>query len=203
MRGRSGIQLCLATLPVLFLACGRPGPEELAHAAGLRQWHAARDAFFRGSESPLTPEQRSKFRALEYFPPDASWQFEASLDRPALQDTVEFLTSKNTVEKYVRFGRFRFARGGRDFVLTLYASTDAEPSLFLPFTDATSGRETYGAGRYIDPEHLPDGGFRLDFNRAYNPYCAYNSNWVCPLAPVENHLDIQVKAGEKSFAHEP
>lgn len=193
----------LAALPFLLGACSRPHPGQREHAASVREWHAARDALFRGPDSPLTSEQRAAFRNLEYFSPDPGWRYEASLERPAVADTVEFLTSKNTVESYVRFGRFRFARDGRDFVLTVYASTDAQPSLFLPFSDATSGRETYGAGRYVDPEPLPDGGFRVDFNRAYNPYCAYNANWVCPLSPPENHLDLRVTAGEKSFAHAP
>ena len=71
--------------------------------------------------------------------------------------------------------------------------------LFLPFADATSGVETYGAGRYLEPEALPDGRMSVDFNYAYNPYCAYNERWSCPITPAENRIDVPIRGGERIF----
>ena len=79
--------------------------------------------------------------------------------------------------------------------LTLYKDTDGA-DFFLPFADATSGNETYGAGRYLDVESLPDGRLLVDFNYSYNPYCAYNANWRCPLTPSENRIKVAIRAGE-------
>jgi len=86
----------------------------------------------------------------------------------------------------------------REITLTLFKDLHGA-ELFLPFADATSGHETYSAGRYIDPHMLPDGRVEVDFNYAYNPYCAYNERWSCPLTPAENRIKVEVRAGEKNF----
>jgi len=90
----------------------------------------------------------------------------------------------------------KFRVDGQEAELTIYAS---HHGLFLPFVDALAGTETYGAGRYLDPEVLPNGKFLIDFNLAYNPYCAYNDRWSCPLTPFENRLKAPIRAGEKVF----
>ena len=105
-------------------------------------------------------------------------------------------TSSGDARAYLRYGRLRFTLDGQDVALTLYADVDSG-AFFLPFVDALRGRETYGAGRYLDPEPLADGQFLVDFNLAYNPYCAYNDDWSCPLTPVENWLPVPIRAGEK------
>jgi uncharacterized protein (DUF1684 family) len=179
------------------VACTRQNPEQRAYADSLQEWRQRKDAYMRGADGPLTPEQRAAFHGLRYFAPRPDLVFEASLEAPAVTDTVRFLTSTNTQEAYLRLGVLRFEFGGERYALTVFRSLDGH--LFLPFTDATSGRETYGAGRYVEPEPLPDGRFRIDLNHAYNPYCAYNTNWVCPIAPPENHLTLRVDAGERVF----
>ena len=105
-------------------------------------------------------------------------------------------TSTGDVQKYNRFGRFRFVVEGVESELTIYES---ENGFFLPFVDSLAGRETYPAGRYLEPEPLPDGRFLVDFNLAYNPYCAYNEMWSCPITPAENRLKVAVSAGERLF----
>jgi len=90
----------------------------------------------------------------------------------------------------------RFDVGGERASLAAFSQGDG---LFIPFRDSTSGSETYGAGRYVEAEPLGDGRFELDFNRAYNPYCAYNDAWRCPLPPRENWLTVPIRAGELSF----
>jgi uncharacterized protein (DUF1684 family) len=100
---------------------------------------------------------------------------------------------------YVRHSRFKFQVEGEDAELTIYQN---EGGYFLPFVDSLAGRETYPAGRYLEPDELHGNRFLVDFNLAYNPYCAYNEMWSCPITPAENRLKIPIRAGEKLFAHE-
>jgi uncharacterized protein (DUF1684 family) len=108
-------------------------------------------------------------------------------------------TTTGDVQTYERFGRVRFPVAGEEAALTIYRN---ENGFFLPFVDALAGNETYGAGRYLEPEELPDGTLLVDFNLAYNPYCAYNENWSCPITPAENRLKVPIRAGEKVFHSE-
>ncbi|MDA1330355.1 MAG: DUF1684 domain-containing protein [Chloroflexi bacterium] len=105
-------------------------------------------------------------------------------------------TSTGDVRSYTRYGRFSIAVDGQEAELTLYSSPHG---YFLPFVDANAGKETYGAGRYLDPEPLPDGKFLIDFNLGYNPYCVYNENYSCPLPPAENRVAVAIEAGEKNY----
>jgi uncharacterized protein (DUF1684 family) len=105
-------------------------------------------------------------------------------------------TTTGDVQDYQRFGRFHFVADGQPAALTIYQS---EFGYFLPFVDALAGSETYGAGRYLEPEEMADGRFLVDFNLAYNPYCAYNENWSCPITPSENRIKVPVRAGEMTF----
>ncbi|MEW5941072.1 MAG: DUF1684 domain-containing protein, partial [Chloroflexota bacterium] len=96
----------------------------------------------------------------------------------------------------VRYGKLKWTVDGQDAELTIY---EADYGFFLPFVDSLAGNETYPAGRYLEPEALGDNRFLVDFNLAYNPYCAYNEAWSCPLTPFENRLKVPIRAGEKLF----
>ena len=100
------------------------------------------------------------------------------------------------MQDYQRFGRIHFNMEGQLAELTIYTS---DGGYFLPFVDSLANQETYGAGRYLEPEPLGDGRFAIDFNYAYNPYCAYNDAWSCPLTPFDNRLKVAIRAGEKLF----
>jgi uncharacterized protein (DUF1684 family) len=104
--------------------------------------------------------------------------------------------SDGTTDHLQRAGTVRFLVDGSEAALIAFQQGDA---LFIPFRDATSGSDTYGAGRYVEAEGLGAGRYLLDFNRAYNPYCAYNDDWRCPLPPTDNWLTVAIRAGEKSF----
>ena len=104
--------------------------------------------------------------------------------------------SDGTTDHLQRAGTVKFTADGTEATLLAFHQGD---ELFIPFRDSTSGNETYGAGRYVEAEPLGDGRFELDFNRAYNPYCAYNDAWRCPLPPRENWLTVPIRAGEMSF----
>ena len=112
------------------------------------------------------------------------------------KERIEMQTSTGDVQVYYRHSRIRFEVEGQEAELTLYESPNG---FFLPFVDLLAGKETYPAGRYLEPEELPGGRFLVDFNVAYNPYCAYNDHWSCPLTPFENRLKVPIRAGEKIF----
>src|SRR5205814_5349363 len=113
-------------------------------------------------------------------------------------DEVHMAPPPGDDQVYTRAGKPRFEANGAPAEVTLYASPD-DPELFLPFRDATSGKETYGAGRYVEVHDVNGDHVVVDFNTAYNPNCAYNSRWSCPLPPGENWLSVPIRAGEKSF----
>ncbi len=157
----------------------------------------AKDDYFKHShDSPLIAEQRRSFGGLRYFTEDPAYRFEVALDATAVGGEDEVEMSDGSGSTMRRAGYVSFRVGGREAKLLTY---EQGHDLFIPFRDATSGKETYGAGRYVEAELVGKGRFLLDFNRAYNPYCAYNENWRCPLPPRENWLDVAIRAGEQSF----
>lgn len=162
-----------------------------------QEFRAAKDHFFKHDRhSPLTPEQRREFDGLDYFPVDEDLRLTVEVQRVPGESRIIIQTSTGDQQTYTRYGRFSFQVEGQTAELTIFAN---EHGYFLPFVDSQAGGETYGAGRYLEPEELPDGRFLVDFNLAYNPYCAYNENWSCPLTPFENRLQVPIRAGEKSF----
>lgn len=161
------------------------------------------DAFMaQHPQSPLDPMQQADFTGLSYYDPDPAFIFEAEVTLfPADEPVVEMETSTGDVRPYRRWGRFTFTVEGQAAGLTIYSDGHG---FFLPFKDATNGRETYGAGRYLDDERpgleqVSHNKIRVDFNFAYNPYCAYQMNYSCPLPPAENWLKVPIRAGEKDF----
>ncbi|HZD80562.1 MAG TPA: DUF1684 domain-containing protein [Actinomycetota bacterium] len=172
----------------------------------LEEFRRGKDAFFReGPTSPLTDEQRRSFEGLAYYPPTDALVIRAPLDPDVdRQEPVVMQTTTGGSQEYRRAGVVRFRVDGDVAQVTLYASPD-QRELFLPFRDATSGKESYGAGRYLEVEPpAPDGTVEIDFNYAYNPYCAYNEAWSCPLPPGENWLRVPIRAGERTFpGHRP
>lgn len=158
-----------------------------------------KDEFFASDpRSPLTRAQKKAFRGLVYFPPSKDYRFELEVEEFAQKNIVLIQTSTGDVQEYERYGKFRFNVQDQPVELTLYRG---ETGYFLPFVDSLAGRETYPAGRYLEPEPLGGRRFILDFNFAYNPYCAYNENWSCPLTPPENRLKVPIPAGEKIYPH--
>ncbi|HZD18276.1 MAG TPA: DUF1684 domain-containing protein [Actinomycetota bacterium] len=168
----------------------------------LEEFRREKDAFFRDHpRSPLTPEQRERFDGLVYFPEEPALVVEARLETDDVDrdERISMPTTTGEEQVYRRAGMVRFEVDGEPAALTLYSSAGMH-ELFLPFRDATSGTESYGAGRYLEVEPpAVDGRVIVDFNYAYNPYCAYNPNWSCPIPPGENWLSVPIRAGERSF----
>ncbi|MGH7686809.1 MAG: DUF1684 domain-containing protein [Candidatus Dormibacteria bacterium] len=164
------------------------------------EFRAAKDHMFvHDADSPIPDDGRDDFQGLKYFQPDAGFVIEAQVEPPTVSEPLRMPTSTGDEVVYERFGVARFTVDGAPAQLTLF-STDGEGDLFVPFRDATSGHDTYGAGRYIEV-HQPHGDHvELDFNYAYNPYCAYSEAYSCPLPPLENWLKVPIRAGEKVYA---
>lgn len=155
-------------------------------------------------QSPLEDEQREAFNGLDYYDYNEAMVMILPVEKfPASEPMVEMETSTGEVRPYRRWGRISFAVSGEPASLTIYSDIYGQ-EFFLPFRDATSGTETYGAGRYLD-NHRPglwdlgNGRIKLDLNYSYNPYCAYNPYFSCPLPPRENWLSVPIRAGEKAF----
>lgn len=159
-----------------------------------------KDAYFAsGEHSPLDHEQRGQFRNLAYFDYEPALQFELTPESaPDQGDHLTLATSDGRSVEFLITGIVRFPVGNDEHTLTLFRDID-RGRLFLPFADQTNGVETYQGGRYLDPQEKPDGTISIDFNYAYNPYCAYSQGWSCPLPPDRNTLPVAIHAGEKSF----
>ena len=163
----------------------------------LEVFRAEKDEFFGGHpQSPLTSAQKREFAGLKYFPENGSLRLEVRVDEFPVKPGFEMETSTGSVQHYEKFGKFNFEVDGEPAELTIY---QGQHGFFLPFVDSLAGLETYPAGRYLEPEPLPGGRFMVDFNTAYNPYCAYNELWSCPITPAENRLKVAIRAGEKLF----
>jgi len=163
-----------------------------------------KDGFFgQGWQSPIPPEDRSEFGRLDYYPPDPDCRFEIELHEHEEKKMVKMAYTKGDERHFVQWGEFRFRIGDEECVLQAYKSEAEEEQLFIPFRDATSGQQTYGAGRYLDlnvaTNRTADGKWILDLNRAYNPWCVYSENYTCPFVPQENWLAVPVRAGEKNY----
>lgn len=158
-----------------------------------------KDSFFAShNQSPLTIEQKMLFDGLDYFPEAPGLRFEVQVERLSDHTEVHIPTSTGDIQVYNRYGKVRFQVEGQHVELTIFA---ASHGYFLPFVDSLAGKETYPAGRYLEPQPLGNDRFVINFNLAYNPYCAYNDHWSCPLTPPENRLSVPIRAGEKIFAH--
>lgn len=164
-----------------------------------------KDQFFRESHhSPIPESERPGFEGLSYLPYNGELIFDVGLKELHDQEEVVMATSVSGEESlYRKAGYFEFEVDGTIHRLHAYRSAHeheaGRQTLFIPFRDRTSGKETYGAGRYLDLELTPSGRYILDFNLAYNPYCAYSDRYVCPLPPRENWLQVEIRAGEKDY----
>lgn len=174
-------------------------PPDSVFLGELLEYREKTAADFRGDASPLDETDRLAFRGLSYFPADPAYCLRVPLEPDPGRGTITLMDTKGRERVFERMGRLRFDMDGRPQQLTLFR----EPTLhyyFLPFRDATTGHETYEVGRYVEPVDVGEGRvFLIDFNRAYNPYCAYSHRWSCPIPPPENQLTVPIRAGEMSY----
>ncbi len=154
--------------------------------------------FLKPDISPLTALDRTDFSGLNYFGVDPAFKFAAQFEENSFKTKASIQSSKNKGRNYLYAGDLVFKRGNKAYRLKSYLQTDTSKTLFIPFTDSTTSHQTYYSGRFLDI-HLDSLPLEIDFNKAYNPYCAYNKAYDCPIPPRENHLDFAVLAGEQIF----
>ncbi len=198
----------LLVVTALLFACETERPASPGSEDPLVQARRERDRFFKdSSQSPIPERDRNQFHGLNYYPIDPGLRFHLKLVRYPAPERVRLETNTGEIRDGLRYGYFEFRAEGEVCRLQAYRMEDSadpgKPYLFIPFRDATSGTETYGAGRYLDLPENTSGTYDLDFNLAYNPSCAYGDGFSCPLPPKENRLTIAIRAGEKNYLHKP
>lgn len=175
----------------------------MSYRAALEAKRELDDELFRSApESPIPADQRATFPGVPYFPIDEGWRFDGLILEPYEGDApihFEMGATRGPTRPAVRAGQFRFEVAGTVHRLVAYrlgSDQEGDP-LFVPFMDATTGTETYGAGRYLDVPQADDGTWTLDFNLAYHPSCVYDPRFACPITPPENRLAIRVDVGQR------
>jgi uncharacterized protein (DUF1684 family) len=197
MRWPGRRSLVLVTL--LAAAC-TPAPA-VPYPQQIQAQRAAKDAAFGSDspESPVPPADRARFLPLAYFPIDEGYHVPARLAPSAGEAALDMPTSTGQRRKMRRAGQLRFSVKGQSLTLTAFVEADDRvmQRLFVPFGDPTNGTETYIGGRYLDLDRTVTGLYDLDFNRAYHPYCVYNTQYDCPYPPRENRLSMPIRSGER------
>lgn len=194
-----------AALVLALISCGKNiTPEEEAYIKEINELRKQKDEDFKSSlYSPFNQDVRANFTPLNYFDVDPEFKFTSKLLEYGLMDTVKILGTKGEERKAVRYGYLKFIYDETEYKVNVYKgwSEDGQEYFSIWFTDKTTGEETYGVGRYLDFELSPSKEFnyKLDFNLAYNPYCAYSATFSCAVPTKEDHLDIEIEAGEKNF----
>lgn len=199
-------------LPVVFLVLffvplsNINAQESMSYEKEIQEYQSKENKHFKNPvTSILKPEDIATFESLDFYPINESYKVKATFIRTPDEKPFLMFTTTDRLPKYVKYGEAHFTLEGKKLKLNLYQSVprDKDPEfvdyLFLPFTDLTSGNGSYGGGRFIDA-YIPEGKtIEIDFNKAYNPYCAYNEKYSCPIPPRENDLLVRVEAGIKDY----
>ena len=194
---RAGLVLIAALTCACSSGPGAPAEDFVQKEVARRE---ARDQQFRSEKDPIPENKRNELLPLRYYPPDSSYSVAAALRLGQERPVVLMPTSTGTIRRYQRVGVLEFTFKGESLSLGAFVEEGAREidGLFVPFVDATSGKETYPAGRYLDIPPTTTGFYEIDFNKAYNPYCAYNATYECPYPPPSNRLKVEIRAGEKA-----
>jgi uncharacterized protein (DUF1684 family) len=199
----------ISAIPIVWAAAitaggcnaGNPPPAETEgdYVAQIQLARAALDEQFRKQPNqPVPPAKMNEFLPLKYFPPDPEYVVPASLKPAEERIVVEMPTSTGKIRKQQRVGVLEFTLKGQPLTLGAFVEAGADVNrLFVPFSDMTSGTETYAAGRYLELDRTASGVYTIDFNKAYNPYCYYNPDFDCPYPPRESRLPLPIRAGER------
>ncbi|MAB47818.1 MAG: hypothetical protein CMC05_04220 [Flavobacteriaceae bacterium] len=191
---------------IFLMVCTVACAQDKQTLNGETEWQKEMNAEFKdASKSPLKKKDLKKFKGLDFFKFDSTYVVKAVLKKTPDSEWFKMKTTTSRESEERVFGVLTFELKGQNFQLNVYQGKDLmttegyEDYLFLPFLDDTNGEESYGGGRYIEAR-IPEGNtIEIDFNKAYNPYCAYNEKYSCPIVPRENYLPLKVEAGVKAF----
>ncbi len=199
------MMLAAFLLSVVLYSCGKSyTPQQKKYIDGIQKFRQEKDTEMKNDPgSPFNKDPEAHFSPLKYYPVNPDYVFKSKLYKYKNMDTVKVMGTKGEPRKIVRFGYVKFKRENKDYKLNVYEGTTQSGKVYYTiwFTDKTTGGETYGVGRYLDFELNPDTAhlYTIDFNLAYNPYCAYSAIYSCAIPTKEDHLDIAIEAGEKKF----
>jgi len=195
----------LSTFIFLFVVAAVFGQESFDRSSVEAFQKELNTEFANPEHSPLMEEDLKQFKSLDFFPINEALAVTATFVKSKEEKSFEMKTTTERLPLYIKYGELHFTIDGKGFKLDVFQNLDLikkkgyRDHLFLPFSDLTSGNESYIGGRYIDLKK-PDGKTVLiDFNKSYNPYCAYNYKYSCPIVPLQNDLNIEIKAGVKKF----
>ncbi|MDV7185832.1 DUF1684 domain-containing protein [Lutibacter sp. TH_r2] len=195
----------LFTITLLILSCNKP---KKSYLEKIQQHQYELNSFYANEkDSPLTIKDLKEFKSLDFFEIDEAYKIIADFELTPNTAIFEMKTSTERLPLYRKYGVASFILNGKEFRLNIYqnqsllTSVEYKNHLFLPFNDLTNNKTSYGGGRYIDLEipSTDSNTITIDFNKAYNPYCAYNHKYSCPIPPAENFLNTEIKAGVKIF----
>ena len=200
-RFRTILIVLAASLALAGCNAGNPPPAETEgdYASQIQAARIALDDMYRNQPNkPVPPGKMNEFLPLKYFPPDPDYVVPASLNPSKERVVVEMPTSQGKIRQHQRVGVLQFTLKGQPLTLGAFIEAGAGlDRLFVPFSDMTSGTETYAAGRYLELDRTSSGVYTIDFNKAYNPYCYYNADYDCPYPPRESRLPLPIRAGER------
>lgn len=196
--------LLILSIAAIIASCAGSVDESYVESIDIHRTEINKE-FADSAHSPLTPEGLAHFEGLNFYPANPEYKVTARFVLNTDQEAFEMETTTKRRPIYVKYGEAHFTLNGEDFVLEVYQSEKAKQMeefkeyLFLPFKDLTCGEESYGGGRFIDLKIPESDEIIIDFNKAYNPYCAYNHKYSCPVPPEPNHLNIHIPAGVKVY----
>ncbi|HVC19582.1 MAG TPA: DUF1684 domain-containing protein [Vicinamibacterales bacterium] len=201
-RGRPVWRLLVLAGVLAVGACTTQAPPDTTrqYVKQLLAFRAEKDAAFRtDADSPIPAAARATMLPLRYYPPNPAYRVPAVLEPAPTGDIMQIQTSTGLIRRMQEYGTLEFELQGRSMTLTAFVEEGSPNAdrLFVPFTDLTSGKETYAGGRYLDLTRTPTGIYVIDFNFAYNPYCCYNTGYDCPYPPPQNRLPVAIRAGER------
>lgn len=155
--------------------------------------------FFKESEGSPFVQKKIPYEPVQFFPPDPAFKVRARLERLTSRETVSLANSDGSIVKYLKFAQATFKLNKKEYSLLVLKALGFGNQYLTAFVDETSGESTYGGGRYLDIMIGKSDKIEIDFNKAYNPYCAYSAEYLCPLPPRENFLEVAIEAGEKDY----
>lgn len=197
--------MLIIIISAVFFSCGRRyDPEQIRYINEINSQREEKNNWMKNNpESPFVNDPDAHFEPLKYYKVDPGFVFKSKLYYYKIKDTVKIFGTKGEERQIVRFGFVKFNYKGKEYNLNVYKgmTRDSVEYYSIWFTDKTTGEDTYGVGRYLDFELNPDTNhvYTIDFNLAYNPYCAYSARYSCAIPTKEDHLDLAVTAGEKKF----
>lgn len=205
MKSNKLIPVLIAVIFIAFIIYLFSGDAQTsaAYVEEIQKERKEKETFMKENDESPFKDSLARFDSLNYFPPDVKYHITADIEPIKNKKRVVLPTSDGKEKKYMEYAYASFKLDGVENKLMILEIIDSGPykgTLFLAFADETSAKETYGAGRYLDLKKVPGAAtLTLDFNKAYNPYCAYSGNFSCPFPPKENVLKVAIKAGEKNY----